>query len=98
MNVVELQEKLVGAQKEFVDQIEEAVSRLEAEIKEASDVEQAGHAEWERSIGGYIDELCRVIFSMAEPRYGSEEAHKKIAALRKRLKDLYVDFRDMVKK
>ncbi len=98
MNVVELQETLVGAQIEFVEQMEKAINRLEAQIKEASEVEHAGHAEWERSIGGYIDELCRVIFSMAEPRYGSEEAHKKIAALRKRLKDLYVDFRDMVKK
>ncbi len=98
MNIVQLQETLVGAQKEFINQIEEAINRLEAEMKEASEVESAGHPEWERSIGGYIDELHRVIFSLAEPRYGSEEDHKKIAALRKRLKDLYAEFKNMAKK
>ncbi len=98
MNVVELQEKLVGSQREFIEQIEEAIGKLEEEIKEASSVEHAGHAEWERSIGGYIDELHRVIFSLAEPRYGSEKDHKKIAALRAKLKDLYADFKNMVQK
>ncbi len=97
MNVVQLQETLVGAQKEFIEQIEEAINRLEAEIKEASEVEHAGHEEWQRSIEGYIDELHRVIFSLAEPRYGSEEDHKKIAALRKKLRDLYADFKNMAK-
>ncbi len=98
MNVVQLQETLVGAQKEFLEQIEDAINRLEAEIKEASEVEHAGRADWERSIGGYIDELHRVIFSLAEPRYGSEEDHKKIADLRQKLKDLYADFKNMVSK
>ncbi len=98
MNIVQLQEALVGAQKDFINQLEEALSRLEEEIKEASEVEHAGRAEWERSIGGYIDELHRVIFSLAEPRYGSEEEHKKIAELRKKLKDLYADFKNMVNK
>ena len=97
MSVMELQEKLIGAQKEFIDQIEEAINRLENEIKEASEVEHSGRAEWERSIGGYIDELHRVIFSIAEPRYGSEKEHKKIAELRKKLKDLYADFKNMSK-
>ncbi len=97
MNMVELQEKLVGAQKGFVQQIEEAIERLEEEIKEASSVEHGGHPEWVRSIGGYIDELHRVVFSIAEPRYGSEEDHKKIANIRKKLKDLYADFKNMAK-
>ena len=98
MNFVELQEALVGAQKEFIEQIEEAINRLESEIKEASEVEHAGHKEWQRSIGGYIDELNRVIFSIAEPRYGSEEDHKKIADLRRKVKELYEDFKNMTAK
>ncbi len=98
MNVVELQEKLVGAQKDFLEQIEKAMERLKAEIKEAREVEKSSHPEWERSIAGYIDELHRVIFSLAEPRYGSEKVHKKIAKLRKELKDIYADFRNMAKK
>ena len=97
MNIVELQGVLVGAQKEFICQLEKAINALETQIKEADDVEHSGHAEWERSIGGYIDELHRVIFSLAEPRYGSEEDHQKIAALRSKLKDLYRDFKNMIK-
>ncbi len=98
MNIVQLQETLVGAQADFINQLEEATNRLEQEIREAADVEKAGRADWERSIGGYIDELHRVIFSLAEPRYGSEKEHQKIAELRKRLKDLYADFKNMVSK
>ena len=96
MSVVDIQEKLIGAQKEFIDALEDAIKRVEQEIKEAASVEESGRAEWEKSIEGYIDELHNVIFSMAEPRFGSEEEHKRIAALRQRLKDLYVDFKNMI--
>ncbi len=98
MNIVERHEKLAAITKEYIDAIEEAVKTLENEIKEAADVEEAGHPEWEKSIEGYIDELHTVIFSLPEPRYGHEELHKKIAELRKRIKDLYAEFKAMIKK
>ncbi len=98
MNVVEMQEKLVAIQKDYIKTLEEALKRLEDEIKEASEVEHAGHPEWEKSIEGYIDELHGIIFSLPEPRYGHEELHGKIADLRKRIKDLYVDFKKMIQK
>ncbi len=98
MNIVERQEKLAALTKEFIEGIEEAIKTLEDEIKEASDVEHAGHEEWEKSIEGYIDELHNIIFSLPEPRYGHEELHQKVKALRKKIKDLYADFRNMIKK
>ncbi len=97
MNVVEMQEKLAAIQKDYIDTLEEAIKRLEDEIKEASEVEQTGNPEWEKSIEGYIDELHSIIFSLPEPRYGNEELHEKIAALRKRIKDIYADFKKMIK-
>lgn len=98
MNIVERQEKLAAIQKDYIDALEDAIKTLEDEIKEASEVEHAGHEEWEKSIEGYIDELHGIIFSLPEPRYGHEELHTKIAELRKRIKDLYADFKKMVKK
>ncbi len=96
MNIVEMQEKLVTIQKDYIDTLEQAVKRLEDEISEASDVEHAGHPEWEKSIEGYIDELHAIIFSLPEPRYGHEDLHHKITDLRKRIKNLYVDFKKMI--
>ena len=98
MNIVERQEKLVSIQKDYIEALEDAIKTLEDEIKEASEVEHAGHEEWEKSIEGYIDELHGIIFSLPEPRYGHNELHAKIANLRKRIKDLYADFKKMIKK
>ena len=35
MSIVDIQEKLIGAQKEFIDALEDAIKRVEQEIKEA---------------------------------------------------------------
>ncbi len=98
MNIVERQEKLVAIQKDYIQALEDAIKTLEDEIREASEVEQAGREDWEKSIEGYIDELHGIIFSLPEPRYGHEDLHKKIVGLRKRIKDLYADFKKMLKK
>ncbi|NPA95878.1 MAG: hypothetical protein GXO58_10685 [Thermodesulfobacteria bacterium] len=98
MNIVEKQEKLAAITKEYIDAIEDAISTLEKEIKEAMDVEKSGNPEWEKSIEGYIDELHSIIFSLPEPRHGHKDLHKKIAELRKRIKDIYADFKAMIKK
>ncbi len=97
MNIVERQEKLAAITKEYIDAIEEVVKTLEEELKEISNAEKTGHAEWE-SIENYIDELHTIIFSLPEPRYGHKDLHKKIAELRKRIRDIYADFKAMTKK
>ncbi len=96
MNVVEIQELLVGSQKNYMDNLEKAIEKIKNEIDEATTVEKAGHPEWQRSIGGYIDELHRVVFALAEPRYGSEEDHQKIMELRRKVKDLYAYMKNQV--
>ncbi|HHD63433.1 MAG TPA: hypothetical protein ENK96_03495 [Desulfobulbaceae bacterium] len=89
MNAIEMQELLVGGQKSYVENIEKAIQLIKEEIKEAVSVEKANHPEWQHSIGGYIDELHRVVFALAEPRYGTDEDHRKIVELRNQVKDLY---------
>ena len=96
MNVVEIQELLVGSQKSYMENLGMAIEKVKKEIEEAVTIEKAGHPEWQRSIGGYIDELHRVVFALAEPRYGSDEDHQKITELRGQVKDLYAYMKNQV--
>ena len=89
MNVVEIQELLVGTQQDYVKNLEKAIEKIKQEIDEAAGKETADHPEWQQAIGGYIDELHKMVFSLSEPRYGSEEDHQKIIEIRNKVKELY---------
>jgi len=96
MNVVEIQELLVGSQKSYVENLEKAIEKIKKEIDEVEKVEKSALPEWQQSIGGLIDELHSVVFTLAEPRYGSEEDHQKIVELRNKVKDLYAYMKNKV--
>jgi hypothetical protein len=53
-------------------------------------------SEWCEATEHVIDDLSNSVFSISEPRWGSEEDSKRIRALRKRLHDLYAKYKSTV--
>ncbi len=45
-----------------------------------------------------IDELANSLFSISEPRWAAPEDSKKIKALKRRVYDLYVNYRGVYEK
>jgi len=98
MNIVERQEKLAAITKEYIEALEEVVNNLEKEIKEVIEAEKSDNPDWEKSIENYLDELHSIIYALPEPRIGHKDLHKKIVDLRKKIKDIYAEFKALIKK
>jgi hypothetical protein len=55
-------------------------------------------SEWCEATEHVIDELSNALFSISEPRWSSPEDSKKIKRLKRRVYDLYVNYRGVYDK
>lgn len=75
--------------------MEESLNRLESGIKEASEMAEVCTAEWCEATEHVIDELSNQLFSISEPRWASQEDSNKIKALKRRIHDLYSNYKEV---
>jgi DNA polymerase III delta prime subunit len=88
----DMEATMLLAHRQFVEELNKALDILDKEIKEAQEMENICTGEWCYSTDVVIDELHKQVFSISEPRWATDEDSKKIKALRRRIKDLYVRF------
>ena len=88
-----IQTEVLEGWRVFVNNLEKGLEMLEQDIEEASQMADACTAEWCQATEHVIDELSNALFSISEPRGGSEEDSRKIRALRKRLHDVYARYK-----
>ncbi|MEJ2032696.1 MAG: hypothetical protein P8Y63_06600 [Deltaproteobacteria bacterium] len=88
----DMEEVMLRAHREFIDQLNKALDLLDAEIKEAAEMESICTDEWCYTTDVTLDELHKQVYSISEPRWATEEDSRKISELRKRIKTLYNQF------
>lgn len=91
-----IEKELVKGWKGFIKNLEKSLDSLEAGLQEASKMRKVCTAEWCEATEHVIDELANSLFSVSEPRWAKEEDSKRFRALRKRLHDLYAEYRKTV--
>lgn len=89
----EMVESFLIAHREFTEHLERSIVLLEADIDEAAEMEEICTDEWCLATEHNLDELARLIYSISEPRWMSNEDSKRISHLRHRVHDLYAQFR-----
>jgi capsid protein len=90
----ELQKEYTEAWRTYVHSLEQAVQKLEADIKEASQMADACTSEWCQATEHVVDDLSNALFSISEPRWAEKEDSDKIKRLKRRVHDLYADYRN----
>jgi hypothetical protein len=88
----EMENAMLMAHREFVRNLEKSLDILDKDIQEASEMEDICTDEWCYSTDVTLDELHKLVYSISEPRWATEEDSKKIKNLRTRIKDLYAKF------
>jgi hypothetical protein len=88
----DMEATMLLAHREFIEQLNKGLDILEKEIQEAQELEEICTDEWCYSTEVVIDELHKQVFSISEPRWATDEDSQKIKNMRKRIKDLYVNF------
>lgn len=90
---IEMEEKMLTAHREFIKNLDESLVMLDAEIDDAAEMTQICTDEWCHSTEMAVDEIARVIYSVSEPRWLTDEDSKVIAKLRKRVHDIYAKYK-----
>ena len=94
----EIHREYVRAWRTYLNSLEQALSKLEADINEASEMAGVCTDEWCQATEHVIDELSNALFSISEPRWSDKEDSAKIKQLKRRVHDLYADYRNVYTK
>ena len=71
---------------------------LDKDIDEATQMAGICTDEWCQATEHVIDELSNALYSISEPRWSTPEDREKIKKLKRRVYDLYVNYRGVFEK
>ena len=94
----EMQHEVVNAWRTYLNALEQALDQLDVDIREASEMAGVCTEEWCEATQHVIDELSNALFSISEPRWSNQEDSARIKALKRRVYDLYADYRGVAGK
>lgn len=77
----------------FINKMEDSIDILEKEINEATEMSHVCSPEWCEATEHVIDEISNSLFSISEPRWSLDEDSKKIKALKRKVHDLYAEYK-----
>lgn len=93
----EVQNEMAEAWDAYMNALERSLNVLEKDIKEASEMAGVCTSEWCTSTEHVIDELSNALFSIHEPRWTEKDQSQRIKELKRRVHDLYADYRAVYK-
>jgi hypothetical protein len=94
----EMQNQIVEAWRTYLTAMEQSVEMLEQDIDEAARMAAICTDEWCEATEHVIDELGNALFSISEPRWSTPEDSQKIKKLKRRVYDLYVNYKGVYEK
>ena len=94
----EIQKDIVEAWRTYLDALEKSIVLIEEDIRQASGMVETCTDEWCEATQHYIDDINNALFSISEPRWAAKEDSEKIKALKRRVHDLYADYREVYRK
>jgi hypothetical protein len=92
------QKEIMDSWRTYVQNMEKSLVSLENDINEASTMTSICTDEWCEATEHVIDELSNALFSISEPRWSTAEDSNKIKTLKRRVHDLYANYRSVYEK
>ena len=77
----------------YLEALENSIDMLEKDIEEAKKMAGVCTDEWCEAIEHVIDDLNNALFSISEPRWSDIDDSKRIKALKRRIYDIYVNYK-----
>jgi hypothetical protein len=94
----EVQADMLQAWRTYIEALEKSIGLLEKDIRESSEMADTCTSEWCEATQHYIDDINNALFSISEPRWAEKEDSAKIKKLKRRVYDLYADYRAVAQK
>ena len=94
----EIQSEMAKAWQTYLNALEKSLDTLEKDIEEAKTMAGKCTDEWCNATEHVIDELNNALFSISEPRGTTQEDSRKIKELKKKVYDLYANYKAAAEK
>ena len=88
-----IRREVVEGWRVFVENLEKSLETLEKEIDFTSKMADACTVEWCQATEHVFDEISNALFSISEPSWISDEDSKKLKALKRRVHDIYAQYK-----
>ena len=88
-----IKKEMYAGWKGFIDNLEKSLELLEKEIDFTSKMQNACTLEWCQLTEQTFDEISNALFSISEPSWASDEDSKKLKALKRRVHDVYAQYK-----
>jgi Mg2+ and Co2+ transporter CorA len=88
-----LNENLVQNYRQFIDNLEKSLDLVEDQLNEAAEMTEICTSEWCEATDHVMDDLGNFLFSISEPKGASEEDTQRLKGLKRRLHDLYAQYK-----
>lgn len=76
----------------YMSNLETAIQKMQKDIEEAKGMQDVCTSEWCNVTEHAIDELHNAVYSIHEPKFLEKDCTDRIKDLRKKVKQLYVEF------
>jgi len=94
----EVRKELTQAWGIYMAGLGKSLSWLEKHIEEARNMAHICTAEWCEATEHVVDDLNNALFSISEPRWMDEAHSRQLKHLKRRVYDVYADYRSIYKK
>ncbi len=94
----EMQQELAQAWGTYLDALKKSMADLEDHISEAKEMAGVCTEEWCAATEHVIDDLNNALFSISEPRWIDPEQSKELKRLKRRIYDIYVNYKGVYAK
>ncbi|MDW7771659.1 MAG: hypothetical protein SCH71_02100 [Desulfobulbaceae bacterium] len=91
----QMEDSFLRAHRNFIDNLNESIELLDKDITETADMKDRCTDEWCNATEHNLDELAKLVFSISEPRWLTQEDSQKIKDLRRRIHDLYSKYKNV---
>ena len=88
-----VQDNVLESWRQLLASMEESLNLLEKGIEEASEMRNICTDEWCVATEHVLDELSNGLFSISEPSWAPEEDSKKLKVMKRRVHDLYAQYK-----
>jgi hypothetical protein len=88
-----MEESFLRAHRDFIANLTASLDLLAKDINEAREMQGICTDEWCQATESYLDELAKLVYSISEPRWLSDKDSDRIRQLRKRIHDLYAQYK-----
>ena len=91
----EIRSEMEAAWNNYLNALTTSIDKLGTDITETAEMADQCTREWCTATEHYLDDITNAVFSISEPRWSDPEISTKIQKLRRRVHDLYADYRQV---